>query len=259
MLIPDVQLPDSYRKSLERAHSITQEILGILETKGTVREIEGATNVSELLGAHHIFVISGYLNLMHKEQNIVTYSAGDVAYIAPPESNTETEIRADFASKVLAIPASDIALILKDNPTALPLWVEINQIFQSVLTYTYAVVTRVPPRPKSKFRHYNTGDTIIEVGEKADSVFFMLSGAAQVILEGKEVGTIGADELFGEMSFLADTDRTATVIATSKCQVQVTARHEFESLVEGSPYLLIEIAQRLVKRICELDQKIIRL
>ena len=55
------------------------------------------------------------------------------------------------------------------------------------------------------------GVEITQQGDFGHSVFAVLEGDAQVIVDGQEVGQLSAGDLFGEIAVIASGRRTATV------------------------------------------------
>ncbi len=61
----------------------------------------------------------------------------------------------------------------------------------------------------------SAGDKIIAEGTMGKSMYLMLSGIAEVIREGAMVGVLTEGDVFGELAFLRQAERTATVRALS--------------------------------------------
>jgi CRP-like cAMP-binding protein len=106
----------------------------------------------------------------------------------------------------------------------------------------------------SDFREYLDGETIITEGERGNEVFRLYSseGGLEVLKNGRRIAVINEPgEYFGEMSFLLNEPRTATVRSIGKSVVEVIAVHEndLESLIFNDPEmahrLVVTLAQRL--------------
>ncbi|MGE5536867.1 MAG: cation:proton antiporter [Acidobacteriota bacterium] len=77
-------------------------------------------------------------------------------------------------------------------------------------------------------------EKIIRRGERGTHVFFISSGAVEVVLPKKKV-RLGRGDFFGEMALLAGRPRTADVIAMSYCQLLVLSAADFRRfLAENS-------------------------
>jgi len=78
------------------------------------------------------------------------------------------------------------------------------------------------------------GEVIIRKGERGDAVFFLASGAAEVVLPRQRV-RLGSGEFFGEMALLSGRPRQADVVALSYCQLLVLRRSDFERFMTSNP------------------------
>jgi CRP-like cAMP-binding protein len=97
---------------------------------------------------------------------------------------------------------------------------------------------------------YEPGDIIIRQGERADYVFNMSAGVAEVVVDNIVVGRIGEGEIFGAMAALTHADRSATVRAKTTCSVVKVPKEQFTELIKNNPAtihsLLIDMANSIV-------------
>ncbi|MEJ2360563.1 MAG: cyclic nucleotide-binding domain-containing protein [Gammaproteobacteria bacterium] len=110
-----------------------------------------------------------------------------------------------------------------------------------------------------EFRQYNSGDIIIEEGTEGNEVFTLLSGAARVMSEGKEVGIIKRDEIFGAIAALTNTPRNATIVATTDCDTLVAKSENFQSLLLTRPDIVHKLVEDMARTIVTSNQRIIEL
>jgi CRP-like cAMP-binding protein len=69
----------------------------------------------------------------------------------------------------------------------------------------------------SKIRQYESGEAIIQEGDRDTWLYFLLSGEVRISKEGEEISTIGRrGDIFGEMRIIDDRSRSATVTAIDK-------------------------------------------
>jgi monovalent cation:H+ antiporter, CPA1 family len=88
-------------------------------------------------------------------------------------------------------------------------------------------------------------DRIIHKGERGDAVFFIASGAVEVILPDRRV-RLGSGEFFGEMALLSGGTRRADVVALTYCQLLVLRRSDFEQFMKENP-----AARTTINRVAE--------
>lgn len=100
------------------------------------------------------------------------------------------------------------------------------------------------------------GDRIVRQGAPGASMFVVVSGQVQVLLEpsDREVARIDAGGFFGEMSMLTGEPRTATVrAATDVTALEITA-DRFRRLALARPALVEQVTMRVADRRLGLDR-----
>lgn len=77
------------------------------------------------------------------------------------------------------------------------------------------------------------GQVVFAQGDLGERCYFIESGSAVVIGDGKEVTELGAGEMFGEIALLRQVPRTATVRARSDLHLQALRSEAFLPVVTG--------------------------
>lgn len=106
------------------------------------------------------------------------------------------------------------------------------------------------------FAHFSAGDIIIEEGTPSDTVYSIVEGHADVTVKGTKVGEVLEDEVFGALSLLTNSPRTATVTATQNCMVLVVPQEHFETLLQTHPKICMSLMENMARQIVSLNQKI---
>lgn len=78
------------------------------------------------------------------------------------------------------------------------------------------------------------GERIIAAGERGDSVYFISSGAVEVLLPGQRI-RLGRGDVVGEMALLTGAPRQADVVALSYCQFLVLRQGDFHRFLRDNP------------------------
>lgn len=91
-----------------------------------------------------------------------------------------------------------------------------------------------------------TGKEITEQGAGAVGFHLIQSGEASVTVGGKDRGTMGAGEYFGEISLIDGLPRAATVTATEPLRTISLASWDFKPILDNEP----EVAKALLKVLC---------
>ncbi len=137
-----------------------------------------------------------------------------------------------------------------DDPAAVRLWTRLLVTYSGMMVRIAAVHKQEDAPATPGFEIYEPGDTIIRQGDRADYVFNMTSGVAEVVVDDVTVGRIGDGEIFGAMAALTHADRSATVRAKTTCSVVKVPKEQFTELIKSNPAtihsLLIDMANSIV-------------
>lgn len=106
------------------------------------------------------------------------------------------------------------------------------------------------------FETYASGETIIEEGTESDTVYSIVEGHAEVFVKGIKVGEVLENEIFGAMSLLTNSPRTATVVADTRCLIMVVPRHQFETMIKTHPRICISLMENMARQIISLNETI---
>jgi len=97
------------------------------------------------------------------------------------------------------------------------------------------------------------GDTILRQGEESSFIYYIAEGEYNVLLDGNWVATITPEDVFmGEMSFLLEETRSATVVATTPGKLVKITKESLVNAIKRHPhygmFLAKLLAQRLVRQ-----------
>jgi diguanylate cyclase (GGDEF)-like protein len=111
---------------------------------------------------------------------------------------------------------------------------------------------------------FPSGYPILREGEPGTSAFVIMSGKVRImesIPEGPAdmfLGELGVGEIFGEIGFLRDTPRSATVATLERTRCLVFPQHEFLASLEASPALCLSLLRVLAGRVAAADRLLAR-
>ncbi len=149
-----------------------------------------------------------------------------------------------------AFPALDFMQRVFDEPAAVRLWTRLLVTYSGMMLRITASNVAEDTTTTPGFEVYEPGEVIIHQGERADYVFNMSSGVAEVLVDDVTVGRIGDGEIFGAMAALTHSDRSATVRAKTTCSVVKVPKEQFTELIKSNPAtihsLLIDMANSIV-------------
>lgn len=108
---------------------------------------------------------------------------------------------------------------------------------------------------------FESGDEIVSEGERGRDVYIMRDGAATVEIKGddgatREVASLGPGDFFGEIGFLVENIRTATVRADGPVKVFRLNAPELRESLRAQQKVLRRIEEAARERIRELSDKL---
>lgn len=107
--------------------------------------------------------------------------------------------------------------------------------------------------------HYEPGETVFRQGDLGDSLYIVLSGEAEVLLESngeqRPIARIRAGEYFGEMALLNQKTRSATVRCATAMNVLALRQRDFHALVDSLPDLRRSFENVMEQRVGERSQR----
>lgn len=95
----------------------------------------------------------------------------------------------------------------------------------------------------SKLRHYRRGDTIFREGDAGNCIFAVVDGLVKVFVtspkgEDLVLATVGRAEVFGELSLIDGSDRSASAEAVDATSLLIVERMSFLDLLQRRPELV---------------------
>lgn len=107
-----------------------------------------------------------------------------------------------------------------------------------------------------KERTFRAGETIAEEGQGAVGFFIIEEGSARVTVKGEDRGRLGPGDYFGEIALIAESARTATVIAETDLRCLAMTFWDFRPFVENNGRVAWKMLQALSKRVRDLEQRL---
>lgn len=97
---------------------------------------------------------------------------------------------------------------------------------------------------------FEDGQVVFEEGEQSNHLYFIVSGEFRVEARGREVASLSPDDIFlGEMSFLLNDRRSATVVASGPGSLLRISKAAFVNAIRQSPHYGIFLSRLLAQRI----------
>jgi len=109
---------------------------------------------------------------------------------------------------------------------------------------------------------YPAKSTLIHQGEKAETLYYIVKGAAAVLIkddEGKEMilSYLSQGEFIGELGLFEDgMERSAWVKARTSCEVAEISYKKFKQLIQVNPDILMKLAAQMANRLQMTSEKV---
>jgi CRP-like cAMP-binding protein len=98
-------------------------------------------------------------------------------------------------------------------------------------------------------RIFSEGDVILTEGKGSGVGFFLISeGTVNYSIKGKDVGSGGPGDYFGEVALIDNAVRAATVTAATEVTAYGMTRWEFRALLEENADIASRLRQVIAKR-----------
>lgn len=112
-------------------------------------------------------------------------------------------------------------------------------------------------------RDCHADEYICRQGDAGTTLFVIGSGEVDIIVHAKDdndilVDTLGAGNYFGEMAFLGETTRMATVRTRTACQMLEIDQDDFMAIARTNPSLLRTLLRQIINHLRNNDQAVIR-
>jgi len=133
--------------------------------------------------------------------------------------------------------------------SAVPLFAELNDDELSEVEF------------RTKLRRYRKQTVIIEAGDETSTLYLLLSGRARVYVDDDAGKTLTLRELapgdhFGELALLGGTQRTASIVTLSDCEVRLLPGAAFQDLLVSSPRIALHVMRHLAQRVADLTDQL---
>jgi CRP-like cAMP-binding protein len=100
----------------------------------------------------------------------------------------------------------------------------------------------------SRWLRFVPGEAIVTEGDASRALYVIAEGQAVVRRQRRELGRVGAGEVFGEIAFLTGQPRTATVRASTELHVVEVDSVALSALLEENADLADVLAERVAGR-----------
>ncbi len=112
-------------------------------------------------------------------------------------------------------------------------------------------------RHDPKFIKVKTGDNLFREGDAGNEMYVLISGKAEVAIDGVQIGEYAQGDFVGEMAVVDGSPRYGTVSAKTNCKFVVINKDRFHFLVDETPGFALEVIRIMAKRLKACDMRVV--
>jgi len=239
-------------------------LLEVVDIPARMLEVKATDNavLEGLEDAQIYYLDSGSLNVRYRDRTVFLLDDGDLL-LPDVTGSGDMESAVIYSSEngatLQGYSALDFMHKVLSDPSAMKLWTRLLITHSGMLLRLAAALTDEDTHATPGFEIYNPGDVIIRQGDRADYVFNLSEGTADVVVDGVTVGAIEEGEIFGAMAVLTNADRTATVLAKSRCSVVKVPKEQFSDLIKSNPATIHSLLTDMANSITNLNEQLVGL
>ncbi|MFT6599811.1 MAG: CRP-like cAMP-binding protein [Alloalcanivorax sp.] len=232
-------------------------IRGVRQTPHTLSLPAIADARREGLANDRLYVVrGGTLAACCQGRRLLLWDEGDLII---PDPNDGVTFQADGAVLLAGYNFSDLIDEIASSPELARRWSELLLIQQALLTRCLAALTPEENHTGSRFAYFHPGDLILRQGDRADGVYNLFEGEADVLVDDVVVGRVTEGELLGAIAVLTGAPRGATVRARGRCSAMHIPSDGFHHLIRSKPSLIHGLMTDMARQITELNAQVVTL
>lgn len=262
-MLASVDLPEDFRRLNEQFRGLVQALLDDVDLIPARVEVAPTPtgNFRGFDAAKFYLVESGTISVRYAERTAYLLEEGDI--LLPDIAGIrDVEAAAYYGSEAGAslggFSALEFMQQVLSRPGTTKLWTRLLITYTGMMLRITAMHTKVDVVTTPGFGIYEPGEIIINQGERAQYVFNLTAGLADVLVDEVPVGIISPGEIFGAMAALTHADRSATVRARSRCSVVKVPTSQFTDLIKSNPATIHALLTDMANSIVSLNEQLVQ-
>jgi len=263
-MLAEAELAQDFTLLNQQYRELAASLVDVVGMPGTPQEVPPSVegNFPGYDGNQFYVLQRGTVRAWHRGRAVYTLEQGDM--LLPDVAGSGEDGSAVFyhckdGASLLAYPALEFMRRIFGDPSAIRLWSRLLVTYAGLMLRVAAARSPEEKPSTPRFEDYQPGEIIIRQGDRADDVFTMSSGVAEVLVDGVTVGRIGEGEIFGAMAALTHADRSATVQAKTACSVVKVPKEQFTELIQSNPATIHSLLVDMANSIVNLNEQLVGL
>jgi len=205
-------------------------------------------------------VKSGMVGMTCSGRKVFTWDEGDLILPdAAPDASDTVQYYCDGPALLHSYDTLELVRSALASDASARLWTRLLMTQQGILTRMLAAQSDAETQTTPGFAYYQPGDIIIEQGDRADYVFSLFEGSADVLVDSVVVGEVVEGEVIGALALLMHSPRSATVRAKTRCSVVKVPKDQFKTLIRNNPTMIHGLMTDMAKQIKKLNERVVQL
>jgi len=261
-MLANVELAEDFTFLSKQYSNLVEALLDIIKIPAV--NIDVATTITgNFLGfdGGTLYVVeTGSLSARYHNRTVYILEQGDILLpdiTGTSDHDSTVYFGSDTGASLRSYPALEFMRRVFDEPEAVKIWTRLLITYSGLMLRISASNIDEDNQPTPGFEIYEPGEVIIREGDRADYVFNLSSGVAEVSVDGVNVGRIAEGEIFGAMAALTHADRSATVRAQTKCSVVKVPREQFTDLIRNNPATIHSLLVDMANSIVNLNEQLV--
>lgn len=263
-MLASVDLPDDFKALNAQYRSIVRTLLDDVDLVPNRIEVSPTPrgHFRGFDGGKFYVVESGTISARYRDRTVFLLEEGDlllpdIAGLSDPDA--ALYFGSEAGASLHSFQALEFMRQVFARASATKLWTRLLVTYSGLMVRLAGSKSAADVVTTPGFEVHEPGATIIEQGDRAQFVYHMSSGVADVFVDEVLVGRIGSGEIFGAMAALTNADRSATVRARSRCSVVKLPTHQFSELIRTNPATIQALLSDMANSIASLNEQIVRL
>lgn len=252
------EIPESLKKIYGSYKEKCRELFESISSYGEKVSLSKDKDIfSEFPESAALFVNNGFFKLFHDKTMVRIYSDGDFVTVNDVSSLDNRRLISEFGTEVTVFSKDALIEIVSDSPNLFSGYTSVLKYDSEINLRLCRVFKGEEITPDFIINSVESGTVILKEGNRAESIYEMVEGYADVFKDRTKVGEISSGEVFGEISFLTKSNRSATVKASSDCLIRRVKKDDFFELIKQHPAMMLSLSKQLADRIVRLNKKVI--
>lgn len=261
-MLVNAELSQDFSRLNKQFKELVSALIDIVNIPPVRMEVEALRqgNFRGFDGNKFYLIDSGSLSARYQERTVYILDEGDL--LLPDIAGTSHAGMAVFygseaGASLYGYSGLEFMQRVFSEPSAVKVWTRLLITYAGLMLRITAANTREDAVATPGFEEFQPGEIIIHQGERANYVFNLSAGIAEVIVDNVIVGRINEGEIFGAMAALTHADRSATVRARTRCSVVKVPNEQFTDLIRSNPATIHSLLVDMANSIVNLNEQLV--